>query len=775
MNHNAATVLSAGTLLALCGSLFAQEQGDRIPLIGAIPQLEQLELPGAVPHDLIEIDLPEGLPLAFNAEIRIDGINHTLELSKHSMRAGDFTILVDDGLQLNRITPPPSATYKGTVEGREGTVVRGSLLEDGLHVMVDLGEQGGTWFVQPLASLSEDALSLPDDWNEATHVVLTDQFELPEGFVCGNDLYDLGEPVETQDNGDGSLAGATLYLVEVGSDTDFEFFVKNGSSVTNTVNDVELIWALTENVYERDVAIVFELSTIVVRANVNDPWSDSTDSSVILNAFRNRWNSTSNDEYRIKRDVGHIFTGKNIANSVLGLATVGVVCNQSFAYAMVESRWTSILTGRAVVTAHELGHNFNASHCDTTSSCSGSCRIMCSGVGGCNSVTGSNFKFEGCAQDFIINYRNAVSCDTIFTELLPLPFSDDFESGSFPSSSIWSFNKGGVHSTGGVNEPSGIRALNLDSINDGEYSSDEIRTTTFSASGFGPMWLSFYSQHRSVEAGEKLIVEYEAGGNDWIVIDEIISDGTSQSQFVFHEYLLDDNAQSNRFRLRFRTVGDELNDDWYIDNVEIDGSPEEPAVDPPSNDDCVDAIIISDGATTFTTLGSTDSDPGISASCDEGNGFDMRKDVWFRYTTSCGQLMTVTTCGSSDLDTRIAIYDAGQGCPFGESSLVACSDDSTECGDDAFVQVRSDETALLLIRVGTQSGESAEDQLLVVTCTPYPIECPGDFDDSGVIDGADLSYLLAAWGGPNGDLTNDGTTDGQDLSVILAGWGICLN
>jgi hypothetical protein len=400
---------------------------------------------------------------------------------------------------------------------------------------------------------------------------------------------------------------------------------------------------------------------------------------------------------------------------------------------------------------------------------------MCSGVGGCNSVTGSNFKFEGCAQDFIINYRNAVSCDTIFTELLPLPFSDDFESGSFPSSSIWSFNKGGVHSTGGVNEPSGIRALNLDSINDGEYSSDEIRTTTFSASGFGPMWLSFYSQHRSVEAGEKLIVEYEAGGNDWIVIDEIISDGTSQSQFVFHEYLLDDNAQSNRFRLRFRTVGDELNDDWYIDNVEIDGSPEEPAVDPPSNDDCVDAIIISDGATTFTTLGSTDSDPGISASCDEGNGFDMRKDVWFRYTTSCGQLMTVTTCGSSDLDTRIAIYDAGQGCPFGESSLVACSDDSTECGDDAFVQVRSDETALLLIRVGTQSGESAEDQLLVVTCTPYPIECPGDFDDSGVIDGADLSYLLAAWGGPNGDLTNDGTTDGQDLSVILAGWGICLN
>ena len=320
--------------------------------------------------------------------------------------------------------------------------------------------------------------------------------------------------------------------------------------MTNTVNDVELIWLLSENVYERDVAIMFELSTIVVRATSNDPWSDSTDSGTILTSFRNRWNSSANDEYRIKRDVAHIFTGKNVAGSVLGLAYVGVVCNQQNAYAMVESRWTSNLTFRTAVSAHELGHNFNAPHCDQDSSCSGSCRIMCSGVGSCNSITGSNFRFESCAQGYITSWRNAVSCDTLVTELLPLPFSEDFESGSFPSSTIWSFNKGGIHSTGGTNEPSGVRALNLDSSDDGEYSDDEIRTTTFNASGYDPMWLSFYTQHRVVEAGEKLIVEYEAGGNDWVLIDEIVSDGTTQSEFTFHEYELGPGAQSNRFRLR---------------------------------------------------------------------------------------------------------------------------------------------------------------------------------------------------------------------------------
>ena len=773
MKNTSATCATMALLLS-AATLVGQE--NRIPLLGGVPDSAELVLPGAVDYSMVELELPAGTPQEFRISVRIDEIDHSLTLARHSMRGGEFQVLVDDGLQLNRITPPPSLTYKGSVDGMEATAVRGSLLPDGLHVMVDLGEEGGTWFIQPLSSLEADATVLPDNWTERTHVVLSDRFDVPEGHGCGNDLFDFGQefPIPAGDDS-GGLAGENRYLVEIGSDTDYEFFVKNQSSVTNTVNDVELMWALTENVYERDVQIMFELSAIVVRATSNDPWSNSTDSGTILNAFRNYWNSSANDEYRIKRDVAHIFTGKDVAGSVLGLAFVGVVCNQANAYAMVESRWTSNLTFRAAVTTHELGHNFNSPHCDQSSSCSGSCRIMCSGVGGCNSITGSNFKFESCAQGFITGWRNAVSCDTLFTELLPLPFSDDFESGAYPSSSVYSFNKGGVNSTGGVNEPSGVRSLNLDSTDGGAYGDDEIRTTTFSASGYDPMWLSFYTQHRGVEAGEKLIIEYEAGGNDWILIDEIISDGTTQSAFEFHEYELDENAQSSRFRLRFRTDGNELNDDWYIDLLEIDDSPSGPTVDPPANDECVDAIIISDGSTQFSTLGATDSDPALNASCDEGNGSDMRKDVWFRYTTSCGQLMTVTTCGNPGLDTRIAIYDAGQGCPFNGASLVSCSDDYADCGDDAYAEVRSDETALLLIRVGTQSGESAENLSLFVTCNPYPIECPGDFDGSGTIDGADLSILLAAWGGPEADITGDNNTDGQDLSVVLAGWGICQN
>ncbi len=52
-------------------------------------------------------------------------------------------------------------------------------------------------------------------------------------------------------------------------------------------------------------------------------------------------------------------------------------------------------------------------------------------------------------------------------------------------------------------------------------------------------------------------------------------------------------------------------------------------------------------------------------------------------------------------------------------------------------------------------------------------EVEGDFNLDGVVDGADLSILLAMWGDDQAgavDLTGDGRIDGADLSVLLSRW-----
>jgi hypothetical protein len=51
--------------------------------------------------------------------------------------------------------------------------------------------------------------------------------------------------------------------------------------------------------------------------------------------------------------------------------------------------------------------------------------------------------------------------------------------------------------------------------------------------------------------------------------------------------------------------------------------------------------------------------------------------------------------------------------------------------------------------------------------------CPADFDGDGVVNTADLLYLLAAWGTPDGDVDGDGDTDTADLLALLGAWGEC--
>ncbi|MEE2681605.1 MAG: dockerin type I repeat-containing protein [Planctomycetota bacterium] len=57
-------------------------------------------------------------------------------------------------------------------------------------------------------------------------------------------------------------------------------------------------------------------------------------------------------------------------------------------------------------------------------------------------------------------------------------------------------------------------------------------------------------------------------------------------------------------------------------------------------------------------------------------------------------------------------------------------------------------------------------------CALVPL--PGDINKDGLVDGRDLSELLARWGSsdPDADLTEDGTVSGDDLTILLANWSL---
>jgi len=87
-----------------------------------------------------------------------------------------------------------------------------------------------------------------------------------------------------------------------------------------------------------------------------------------------------------------------------------VVCNLPSAYGLSQTSLTNNFGVRVGLTAHELGHNFAAQHCDGQSGCA----IMCSQLGGC---TNNLATFSAGERAQISSFVQSASC----LQLLPDP------------------------------------------------------------------------------------------------------------------------------------------------------------------------------------------------------------------------------------------------------------------------------------------------------------------------------------------------------------------
>ncbi len=62
---------------------------------------------------------------------------------------------------------------------------------------------------------------------------------------------------------------------------------------------------------------------------------------------------------------------------------------------------------------------------------------------------------------------------------------------------------------------------------------------------------------------------------------------------------------------------------------------------------------------------------------------------------------------------------------------------------------------------------------------PGHAQCPGDVTGNGLVNGADLGLVLAAWASdgtdqPGSDVNQDGIVNGADLAFVLGAWGPCF-
>ena len=162
----------------------------------------------------------------------------------------------------------------------------------------------------------------------------------------------------------------TIYTVEVATEADYEY-VQYWGSATAANREIRAILNQVEGIYENELKLQLEIVYQHAWSQSNDPYS-GTDGNKLLEQFREYWNANFASE---GYDLAHLWTDREtltIENEngqeieVGGQASLGTVCNLrylahgSYGY----SRRSTLRSDNAIITAHEIGHNFNAVHPD---------------------------------------------------------------------------------------------------------------------------------------------------------------------------------------------------------------------------------------------------------------------------------------------------------------------------------------------------------------------------------------------------------------------------
>jgi len=324
---------------------------------------------------------------SIRVSIPIDNVSYTLDLEPYSTRSEVYQVLMQDSEgELYEVPAGPIRTLRGSISELEGSVVAGSLMEDGLYVRIRLASGEEIW-MEPVGQKIESAASNVYAFYRTGDII-------PSGGTCAaEDHMKVASILRMQENYQSRSAnrGDIICTAQLGVDTDYEYYGDWGSQTESRINQV--INSLNVQ-YEDEVGLTHEITTIIVRSSSNDPYTTSN-AGTFLDQFQSEWNSNQGS---IARDTAHLFTGKNLSGGTIGIAWLGVVCWTPSAYSLVESDCCGSFGCTTDLSAHELGHNWGASHVNNPTYNTMYPSLQCANVFASASITQ------------ITNYANGSSC-----------------------------------------------------------------------------------------------------------------------------------------------------------------------------------------------------------------------------------------------------------------------------------------------------------------------------------------------------------------------------
>jgi hypothetical protein len=260
---------------------------------------------------------------------------------------------------------PPQIYFKGKVSGDDSSWLRLAIEQDEVEGIISTEED--VYFIVPGRRFGVSA------WNQASIIYrLSDVIPLWDDHQCAIDVSVSPEEmiIDVEPGRDearaqslldryrlsvdelrSSLPAGTLKEAEIHVVADGAYHARHqGDSASRIASVINAISGIYEA--ELDVRITIGQSTVYTEAT--DPFTSSNNPSDLLNNF------TFDEPHVQGFDLAHLFTGRNVDGSVVGNAWLGVVCNGTYGTGF--SQDLSSLDSRIVLTAHEMGHNFDSGH-----------------------------------------------------------------------------------------------------------------------------------------------------------------------------------------------------------------------------------------------------------------------------------------------------------------------------------------------------------------------------------------------------------------------------
>jgi hypothetical protein len=182
----------------------------------------------------------------------------------------------------------------------------------------------------------------------------------------GTTALEAYEAVASRDTVAATADGSPTRRLLVGVIADYEFarFFDDDTTGSTAEQAILARMNIVDGIFSAQLGVKIELAAPTVFRDAADPFG-RTNANELLEEVR-RYRAASGTE--LSRGVTHLMTGRDMDGETVGVAYLGTVCGGGAASSLSEG--TRSTTSAALITAHELGHNFNAPHDgDTNGAC----------------------------------------------------------------------------------------------------------------------------------------------------------------------------------------------------------------------------------------------------------------------------------------------------------------------------------------------------------------------------------------------------------------------